>query len=125
MLDPDTRLLTVGNAGLPFPLQITSSGCRSIGSGGIPPGMFQNAVYEQHSVRLQPGESVLFYTDGLVEAANKARAQFGVERLMQACEQRREHSGLELLRFVFEAVNEFAEHAPPKDDMTAIVLKVF
>jgi phosphoserine phosphatase RsbU/P len=125
MLDPDTRLLTVGNAGLPLPLQITSTGCRPIGGGGIPPGMFQDAVYEQHSVRLQPGESVVFYTDGVVEAANKARAQFGVKRLMEVCEQRREHSGLELLRFAFEAANEFVGDTPQSDDMTAIILKVF
>jgi len=125
MLDPATRMLTVGNAGLPFPLHITSAGCRPIGSGGIPPGMFPDAVYAQHSVRLQPGESVVFYTDGVVDAVNKAQSQFGVERLMHVCEQRREHSALELLRFVFEAANEFAEDTPQYDDMTAIVLKVF
>jgi phosphoserine phosphatase RsbU/P len=125
MLDPATRMLTVGNAGLPLPLHITSAGCQPIGNGGIPPGMFQDAVYEQHSVRLQPGESVVFYTDGVVDAANKAQTQFGVERLMQVCEQHRELPAMELLRFVFEAATEFAEDTPQYDDMTAIVLKVF
>jgi phosphoserine phosphatase RsbU/P len=125
VLDPATRTLTFGNAGLPFPLHLTPAGCHPIGSGGIPPGMFHDASYEQHSVRLESGESVVFYTDGVIEAADGARTEFGMERLMQVCEQRKEHSALELLWFVFEAANEFAGDAPQHDDMTAMVLKVF
>ncbi len=124
VLDLTTRILTFGNAGLPFPLHLTPAGCHSIGSGGIPPGMLHDTSYEQHSVRLEPGESVVFYTDGVVDAADVSRREFGTERLRQVCEQRKEHSARELLRFVFEAANEFAGDAPQYDDMTAMALKI-
>ena len=125
VLEPVTQTLTFGNAGLPLPLHLTPEGCRPIGSGGFPPGMFPDATYEQHSVQLKPGESVLFYTDGVTEAADHTHAQFGVERLVEVCQEHKARSALELLRFVFEAANDFAGDAPQHDDMTAIVLKVF
>lgn len=124
MLEPATQTLTFGNAGLPLPLHITPAGAYPIGNGGLPPGMFHDASYEHHSVRLQPGESALFYTDGITEAADNDRAQFGMERLVEVCQEHRGRSALELLHFVFEAANSFAGDAPQYDDMTAIVLKV-
>jgi phosphoserine phosphatase RsbU/P len=125
MLDPATRTLTFGNAGLPLPLHITPGGCRLLGGGGFPSGMFHDASYEQHSVRLDPGESVVFYTDGVIEAVDYTQEEFGVARLIEVCEQNKELSAPDLLRSLFEATDQFVGTAPQHDDMTAIALRLF
>jgi sigma-B regulation protein RsbU (phosphoserine phosphatase) len=64
-------VLTFSNAGIPLPLLISTDGCRSLGEGGFPSGMFSDAAYEIHSVQLAPGDAVLFATDGLHEMRNE------------------------------------------------------
>ena len=63
--EPVSRKLTVANAGLPYPLVASNSNCSELGQGGMPSAMFDGTVYEQLSVKLAPGDSVLTATDGL------------------------------------------------------------
>ncbi len=124
MFDPATRTLTFSSAGLPLPMHITPRGCHVLGEGGLPSGMFQGASYEPYSVRLEPGESVVFYTDGIVEAAGQAQEEFGVERLMRVCERSKDQSAPDLLHSVFRAADAFMGGVSQHDDMTAVALKM-
>lgn len=71
LFDPRSGELTFPNAGVPLPLLVSAAGCRSLGEGGLPSGMFSGTSYEIHSVGLFPGDAVLFATDGLHELRNE------------------------------------------------------
>lgn len=123
VFDPLTRELAVANAGIPLPLHISTKGCHPLGGGGIPSGLFDSSDYEQHTVRLSPGDAVLFTTDGLPEAHNVEGEEFGMARLMDACGEVGCSSPDRLLRNVFARMKDFAS-ASQQDDMSAVVLKV-
>lgn len=124
VLDPRTREVRYSNAGLPRPLHIWAKGCREVGEGGLPVGLFGEARYEQLSVPLQGGEAVLFTTDGIIEAFNSKDEDFGVARMTEVCRRHLSESAEGLLERLFAAVDEFAGGAPQRDDMTAALLKV-
>ena len=125
MFNPRSGEISVSNAGLrPSPLHITANGCREIGDGGFPCGLFREATYDDHTLRLSPGDTVLLSTDGLMEAHNPKGRQFGLDRLKRACARNRNGCARNLLDGVFAAVDRFAAGAPQHDDMTAVALHV-
>ncbi len=119
VFDPDTRELQVTSAGMPGPFHLGAKGCRSLELNGVPPGLFPTASYESLTLRLQPGDSVLFCTDGITDAFDRAGAQFGIERLEGICDARQIDSPTELLGRVFAAVKSFARGREQHDDMAA------
>lgn len=125
--DPATRELSYANAALPRPILISPRGCREVGDGGLPAGLFAGAQYDRYSVELQPGEGVLFCTDGILEACNAQGEDFGLERVLAACAAPPCGAGSSadaLLDQLFAAVDAFTGDDPPRDDMAAIVLKI-
>jgi sigma-B regulation protein RsbU (phosphoserine phosphatase) len=73
---------------------------------------------------MQPGDLLVFYTDGIIECTGPARTRFGVERLIETLVARAEQSVAEILEGVLSAVFAFSGGRPQSDDMTAVVLKV-
>lgn len=88
-------------------------------SSGIPAGLFADTCYETLTVRLGPGDSVLFCTDGITDAFDREEEQFGVERLQELCGDQRQLSPAELLGKIFSAVEEFSCGREQHDDMAA------
>jgi sigma-B regulation protein RsbU (phosphoserine phosphatase) len=123
VFDPLTLELCLANAGIPLPLHLSASGCRLLGEGGLPTGLFESAKYDQHTFQLVPGDAVLFITDGLPEAMDSHGEEFGMARLIDVCAEVGCGHPDRLLRAVFSRVKEFA-NANRQDDMTAVVLKV-
>ena len=69
-------------AGYPSPLLIRANGVTEwVGSGGMPVGMLPNAEFECDSVTLRPGDRLVVYSDGVIEAENPQGESFGEERL--------------------------------------------
>ncbi|HXZ12590.1 MAG TPA: PP2C family protein-serine/threonine phosphatase [Candidatus Sulfotelmatobacter sp.] len=124
LFDPSTRELTFSNAGLPRPLLACASGCRELGEGGLPSGLFPESSYEIHTVRLAPGDVVLFATDGLTEIRNHWDEDFGWERLGELWAPCAEKSAEQSLELLFEGLDAFSMHTEQRDDITAVVLKV-
>jgi phosphoserine phosphatase RsbU/P len=122
--DPSTRLLTYANAGLPRPILISSQGCREVGEGGLPSGLFGGAEYDMYSLELSSGEAVLFYTDGILEARNFRGDDFGMERMLAVCTGHAHASPDALLDRMFAEVDAFTGDDLAHDDMTAIILKI-
>lgn len=82
--DPATRVLTYARAGHPqLRIKDTRTGEVSVleGDGGIPLGIVEHEGLEQHDVRLEPGQTLVFYTDGITEAFSRERRMFGTEGL--------------------------------------------
>lgn len=121
--DPISRELCVANAGLPRPLHFSANGCHPIGEGGLPSGLFDGATYEQYKVRLAPGDAVLFTTDGLSEARDKAGEPLDMDRMVDVCAGLDYSSPDVFLRSLFDSIEQFSG-GKPADDMTAAVLKI-
>jgi phosphoserine phosphatase RsbU/P len=119
-----TRKLRVANAGQSQPLLLRSGRCEQLNLVGFPLGMFDDVTYEEWSVILDPGDMLVFHSDGLAEAMDAQGRQFGVPRLAALVE---EHAALgsgELADRLMAAVDEFTEGAPLSDDRTLVVMKV-
>ncbi len=122
VFDPVTRELRFSSAGLPGPLHISDGSCHELRAEGLPPGLFESATYEGHVVKMEPGDSVLLFTDGLVEALDPEGEDFGLQALMEVCAENHCETGELLLARVFEAVTQFSRGRRQHDDMTAAVL---
>ena len=107
VFDPGTLELRVANAGLPFSLHLSESGCSPIGEGGLPSGLFDFACYEQAAFRMAPGDAILFATDGLSEAANEHGEQFGTSRLIDLCAMLDYRAPDLFLRSIVDAIEQF------------------
>jgi sigma-B regulation protein RsbU (phosphoserine phosphatase) len=86
--------------------------------------LFDGSRYETFTAQLAPGDAVLFATDGLTDARNAKREEFGTERLVKVCARNRKESADALLGLIFEALDKFVAGAPQHDDITAAILKI-
>jgi len=84
VLDPRSGILRLANAGHNLPCQCTPGGVNELRATGMPLGLLPGMTYDEVEMTLQPGESLLIYSDGLVEAHNPQREMFGFPRLRQS-----------------------------------------
>jgi len=124
VFDPQSLRLNFSNAGLPYPLLVSASGCSVLGNGGLPSGLLPGSSYETHSVQMSPGNSVLFATDGLHELRDSQSNDFTWEKLRETWRQCWNKSAKESLDFLFQEANRFSGDGHHDDDITAVVLKV-
>jgi serine phosphatase RsbU (regulator of sigma subunit)/anti-sigma regulatory factor (Ser/Thr protein kinase) len=83
ILDPATGLLQYANAGHDVPYVRRGNASIELRARGMPLGLLPGMSYEVHELQLEPGDSILFYSDGLVEAHNAKREMFGFPRLSE------------------------------------------
>jgi sigma-B regulation protein RsbU (phosphoserine phosphatase) len=124
LFNPATHELRFSNAGIPLPLLVSGNTCRALGEGGLPSGLFPGAAYGAHVVRLAPGDSVLFATDGLHEWRNREGIEFGDEQIGEIWLQCQSKSAGESIDHMFESIHEFSQGGGAHDDTTAVVLRV-
>jgi sigma-B regulation protein RsbU (phosphoserine phosphatase) len=92
-------------------------------TGGIPLGYIEDYVYEKHSIRLEPGETIFFYTDGVTEALNSKEHEFTEQRLIQALKQHNAAPLSKLNRSIVKEIKKFTGGIPQSDDITLLALK--
>jgi serine phosphatase RsbU (regulator of sigma subunit)/anti-sigma regulatory factor (Ser/Thr protein kinase) len=83
VLDPASGLLRFANAGHDLPYVKTADGVVELRARGMPLGLMPGMEYEEKEAVLQPGESVLLHSDGVVEAHDPERDMFGFPRLKE------------------------------------------
>ncbi len=81
ILDPATGVMRYANAGHNLPFQQREGGAAELRATGMPLGLLPGMGYEEKETTLAPGDRVVFYSDGLVEAHNTQRQMFGTPRL--------------------------------------------
>ena len=81
VLEPDSGRLVFANAGHDLPYRRGTAGVDELRATGMPLGLMPGMGYEEREVVLEPGDSVLFYSDGLVEAHDAERSMYGFARL--------------------------------------------
>jgi len=124
LFDLTRRQLRVCNAGLITPIYFHNDTFCYLETYGLPLGAIAGEVYEEQRIDLQPGDMLLFMTDGIVEAMNADRELYGFPRLeavLKSCDMNDAQSVLDC---VFDSVFEFMGDAPPQDDMTLVVVRV-
>ncbi|HET6771100.1 MAG TPA: SpoIIE family protein phosphatase [Actinomycetota bacterium] len=82
VLDPSTGRLLFANAGHNLPYVHTKDGAVEFRATGMPLGLMADMRYEEHEATVNPGDTILLYSDGLVEAHSPEREMFGFPRLL-------------------------------------------
>ncbi|MBV8879630.1 MAG: serine/threonine-protein phosphatase [Planctomycetaceae bacterium] len=129
VIDRDTHQMQYVRAGHPKPLlRRVKGGCEELEGNGLPFGVDKGprfaAGLEERAVDLEPGDVLLLYTDGVIEAG-PATAQFGVERLKEALETApADKSARTVLKHIADAVDAFVGEGVMGDDVTLICLKI-
>jgi sigma-B regulation protein RsbU (phosphoserine phosphatase) len=121
-----TRLLRYCNAGhnRPLLLKRKAPGCSDLDTEGLILGVLPEVDFEEKSVRLDPGDIVLLYTDGIIEAQNATGEFFGVDRLCRTLHHLREETPEAIVSALFENLDEFLGESVPQDDITLVALKL-
>jgi sigma-B regulation protein RsbU (phosphoserine phosphatase) len=118
------RKFRIANAGQSQPLLYKDGRCGKIELTGFPLGIFEETSYDEWSVTLEPGDIVIFHSDGIAETMNSEGQFFGTERLRKLVETHHELSATELSDLILREVDWFAQSGPLSDDRTLVVLKV-
>ncbi|HEX2739385.1 MAG TPA: SpoIIE family protein phosphatase [Rubrobacter sp.] len=125
ILDPETGRLHYANAGhdLPYRRRATTSGAEELRATGMPLGLLPGMAYEEKEIVLERGESVLFYSDGLVEAHDPQREMFGFPRLQGLVGAHRS-GGEAMVGFLLSELARFTgDDWEQEDDITLVTLE--
>jgi sigma-B regulation protein RsbU (phosphoserine phosphatase) len=110
------------NAGhLPI-LWLRSRDVRSIKATGLPIGVFSNQEFSATSLQLAPGDSLVFYTDGLSEARNSSGDEYGIERLSNLVSNGQQIGPRAIINRCLEDLKKFQGRVAKIDDLTMMVI---
>ena len=124
-LDPATRTFSYINAGHNAPiLRRTDGRIERLELGGLPFGIDQHASYEVGTVQLAPGDTLLIFTDGLIEAVNERGEEFGEERLLVNVASLAATSAKEGVTAMMNEVKRFIGMAHQHDDITCLMTRI-
>jgi sigma-B regulation protein RsbU (phosphoserine phosphatase) len=122
--EPSVRRMTYVNAGHNAPiLRRANGGIESLEAGGLPLGIQTDAPYETAVIALQPGDALIFFTDGVVEAFNERGEEFGNDRWLGAIRALPDWNAQETLHFLMKRVDEFVGATRQSDDITCLVFR--
>jgi len=115
--------LTYCNAGHNPPFVVGSSGVRRLEEGGPVVGLLEFAPYVQATVRLEPGATIVIFSDGVSEALNSDGEEFGDARLLEVVEGAARSGAQSQVEGIVAAVREFTRGAAQSDDITVMVVR--
>jgi sigma-B regulation protein RsbU (phosphoserine phosphatase) len=131
--DEATGRLLIANSGLPQPI-VYRAGAAQAGGGeckavdrievsGLPAGLFPEASYEQATLAPEPGDVIVLFTDGIMDASSAAGEMFGRTRMEQVVAAHHGGTAEELVGEIFAAVTAHADGVEQFDDQTVVALK--
>jgi sigma-B regulation protein RsbU (phosphoserine phosphatase) len=122
--DPATRHLAYVNAGHNPPILRRANGAtEKLEAGGLPLGIDAGAAYDSAALDLKPGDALIFYTDGVVEAFDESGKEFGEQRWLEAIRALPDWNSTESLQFLMKRVDEFVGVTRQSDDITCLVFR--
>jgi len=127
VLDNRTGRVTLVSAGHPPALHFRAAAgdTRELGSGAVPLGTKLESRLVEQSAELGPGDVLVFYSDGVLEATDLHSEIFGDQRLRQTLSRSATgHSAAEIRTMLLETVNRFKGDVELSDDLTLVVAKV-
>ena len=126
--DDNTHTLQIANAGSVQPMVLShqdgQATVREIKAEGFPLGLFPGASYEEFTVTTEPGDLIVFFSDGIADAENRTHDMFGTERICSTLETTAPQSAEAAVAAVLDAVNAFQDGTEHFDDETLVILRV-
>jgi phosphoserine phosphatase RsbU/P len=123
-LDPATGEMTYVNAGHNVPILRKSSGAvERLEAGGIPVGILSAAPYQVGTTRIDPGDWLVIFTDGVIEAFNAKNDEYGEDALLRLVSRGTALTPAEQLRNLLAELDRFVGNTPQHDDITCLLLK--
>jgi phosphoserine phosphatase RsbU/P len=122
VLDPESGVIDFANAGHVPPLVIKKGGVERLHVTDLVVGMFTNAQYRNQVVRLEHGDSLVLFTDGVTEAENDKEEQLGLESVERLLRDKHGTRAPELLDAIDAHVQTFIGELSPSDDVTLFVV---
>lgn len=121
---PETGSFMYANGGHNPPLIIHRDGSSTLlpPIGGIALGIAPGMAFPQDTLVLDRGDTLMLYTDGITEAMDADREEFGIERMQQVFAARPPANSQEATEMIFEAVHTFAGDTPQSDDITCLTI---
>jgi len=124
VMDPKTLRLTYCNAGHDPPLLLRDGNIHLLETGGMIVGVQCDLEYEKGLFDLEPGDSILFYTDGLVDAFNDKGEKFGRARVIESLKETSQMTATDTINHILWQVRRFTGPRQGVDDTTLVVVKV-
>jgi serine phosphatase RsbU (regulator of sigma subunit) len=122
--DPSTRRLVYLNAGHNSPVvRRTNGGIERLESGGLPFGILPEATFVAASIDLQPGDTLILFTDGVVEAFDAAGEEFTDARWLKIIRDLPDLSAQATMQYLMQQVEQFVGATRQSDDITCLVLR--
>ncbi|MGC9223445.1 MAG: SpoIIE family protein phosphatase [Terracidiphilus sp.] len=120
----ENQTLQVANSGAVQPVFCRSGQSLTVQAEGFPLGMFANVTYEEISIATQPGDAIVFVSDGILDAENEKEEMYGQERLANLLCASRDLPAIEIADAILADVTRFQGSVDRFDDETIIVLRV-
>jgi serine phosphatase RsbU (regulator of sigma subunit) len=122
ILDLDSGRISYANAGHDLPYRRQEEGVSELWATGMPLGLMPGSCYEEYEITIAPGENLLFYTDGLVEAHNPNHEMFSFPRLKTLLQAH--NDGTSLIDLLLRELQSFTgEGWEQEDDVTLVTLQ--
>ena len=123
-LDPRDGSFVYASAGHQCFLLGPGDEVQPLDSTSMPLGILPGCIPSARPRTLQPGQVVLFLTDGVAETASPQGVAFGIERTLDVVRANRHRPAGEIVETLYRSARSFAQDTPQQDDITAVVLKV-
>jgi sigma-B regulation protein RsbU (phosphoserine phosphatase) len=124
ILDAANRTVAYCNAGHNPPFLMEADGAVHFEErGGVPLGMFRDTRYYEYFAEIAPGQVLVLYTDGVTEAMNRARDEYGRDRLVEAVRKCRHLGAREMIDFIHHDVLNWTDGLGATDDVTFFIIK--
>ena len=122
--DDQNLTLQVANSGLPRPIYCHKGKTQFIEATGLPLGLFDDAEYDEFTFQAEPEDLFVFFSDGILDATNRAGDLFGRTRLEKIISNCADNSADSIVKSVFKAVAEHAAGVETFDDETVVAIRV-
>jgi len=123
--DTESGIFEYCNAGHNPPMKLNSNGdLEELTIGGIVLGMMENVTFETGNIRLNRGECVLLYTDGLTEAMNDKEEEFGESGVLNSLKSVLDRDAPAVIQHLLDAATDFSGPGIQADDVTMVFLKM-
>jgi len=122
--NPATGEVKYVSAGHNPPLIVRAGGgYEALTAGGVVLGILAMAKYEEANAKLEVGDVLVLFSDGVTEAADPDDNEFGEERLAEMVHNLRDRPAAEIVEEIHKAVHVFTQGAPPADDITVVIAR--
>jgi hypothetical protein len=124
LLDPSSQTLRFSSAGHldPYVFRVREHRIEALSSWGFPLGVKRREPFREHTVDFEPGDRLILYSDGLIEAIDDDGEPYGFDRFEKTILDNGHLSAEEIKRTLLGAIRKFTRNRPPEDDQTLVVV---